>query len=35
MTLQDNPLDFNDVPPARKGRTSRRMSVARVAELLN
>ncbi len=35
MTLQDNPLDFNDVPPTRKGRTSRRMSVARVAELLN
>ncbi len=35
MTLQDNPLDFNDVPPTRKGRASRRMSVARVAELLN
>ena len=35
MTLQDNPLDFNDVPPTRKGRTSRRMSVTRVAELLN
>lgn len=35
MTLQDNPLDFNDVPPTRKGRTSRRMPVARVAELLN
>lgn len=35
MTLQDNPLDFNDVPPTRKGRTSRRMSVACVAELLN
>lgn len=35
MTLQDNPLDFNDVPPTRKGRTSRRMSVARVAELVN
>eukprot|EP01031_Cornospumella_fuschlensis_P048680 gene48680-59604_t len=35
MTLQDNPLDFNDVPPTRKGRTSKRMSVARVAELLN
>jgi P4 family phage/plasmid primase-like protien len=35
MTLQDNPLDFNDVPPVRKGHTSRRMSVARVAELLN
>ena len=35
MTLQDNPLDFNDVPPPHKGRTSRRMSVTRVAELLN
>lgn len=35
MTVQDNPLDFNDVPPMRKGRTSRRMSVARMAELLN
>ncbi|MDA0191599.1 MAG: hypothetical protein OSW77_15170, partial [Proteobacteria bacterium] len=35
MTLQDNPLDFNDVPPTRKGRASRRMSVARLAELLN
>ncbi|MEB5358503.1 hypothetical protein RXS05_29785, partial [Pseudomonas aeruginosa] len=35
MTLQDNPLDFNEVPPTRKGRTSKRMSVTRVAELLN
>ena len=35
MTLQDNPLDFNNVPPAPKGRRSRRMSVARLAELLN
>jgi P4 family phage/plasmid primase-like protien len=35
MTLQDHPLDFNDVPPARKARGSTRMSVARLAELLN
>ena len=35
MTLQDHPLDFNDVPPARKVRGSTRMSVARLAELLN
>jgi P4 family phage/plasmid primase-like protien len=34
MTLQDNPLDFNDVPPVRKGRSSQRMSVAQMAELL-
>lgn len=35
MTLQDHPLDFNDVPPARKARGSTRMSAARLAELLN
>jgi hypothetical protein len=35
MTLQDHPLDFNDVPPARKARSSTRMSVAQLAELLN
>ena len=35
MTLQDHPLDFNDVPPAHKARGSKRMSVARLAELLN
>jgi hypothetical protein len=35
MTLQDHPLDFNDVPPARKARGATRMSVARLAELLN
>jgi phage/plasmid-associated DNA primase/phage/plasmid primase-like uncharacterized protein len=35
MTLQDHPLDFNDVPPARKVRGANRMSVARLAEQLN
>lgn len=35
MTVQDHPLDFNDAPPARKPRSTPRMSVARLAELLN
>ena len=35
MTLQDHPLDFNNAPPARKARGANRMSVARLAELLN
>lgn len=35
MTTQDRPLDFNDARPARKARGSTRMSVARLAELLN
>ncbi|WBU52995.1 hypothetical protein [Paracoccus sp. SCSIO 75233] len=35
MTLQDNPLDFNDLPPVRDDHASRRISVARLAELLN
>ena len=35
MTVQSQPLDFNDAPPARKARASSRMSVARLAELLN
>lgn len=35
MTLQDNPLDFNTVPPERSGHKPERMPVAQVAELLN
>lgn len=33
--LQDHPLDFNDAPPAPRRRAATRMSVARLAELLN
>ncbi len=35
MTVHDQPLDFNDAPPVRKARSTTRMSVARLAELLN
>lgn len=34
MTVQSQSLDFNNVPPARKGRATTRMSVVRLAELL-
>ena len=35
MTLQDNPLDFNTVPPVRNGYKPKRMPMAQMAELLN
>lgn len=35
MTLQEHPLDFNETPPAPRRRAATRMSVARLAELLN
>ena len=35
MTLQDNPLDFNGTPPKGRAQAGSRMSVARLAEMLN